>query len=91
MSKGLPAKSTWTEKLSTRFGQRHASSVRWLPVVLSPYDGQFIEAFLMCVLIENLVFIPLSLISMELLKVVLSSISERRRLSRVVLVAIRLS
>ncbi|MDK9761341.1 AEC family transporter [Vibrio sp. D420a] len=77
VSKGL-LKSTWTESFINGLGSGMPNSAFvGFPVVLSLYDGQFIEAFLMCVLIENLVFIPLSLISLEFAQGRSSSIGEQ--------------
>ncbi|MGP8305637.1 AEC family transporter [Vibrio sp. YIC-376] len=36
------------------------------PIVLSLFGGRFIEAFLMCVLVENLLFMPLCLLLLEI-------------------------
>ncbi|WP_117232631.1 AEC family transporter [Vibrio maerlii] len=59
-------KSTWTESFINGLGSGMPNSAFiGFPVVLSLYDGQYIEAFLMCVLVENIVFIPLSLVLLE--------------------------
>jgi hypothetical protein len=36
------------------------------PIVLSLFDGQYIEAFLMCILVENLLFVPMCFLLLEI-------------------------
>jgi predicted permease len=59
-------KFNWTESYINGLGSGMPNSAFvGLPIVLSLYNGQYVEAFLMCVLVENLVFIPISLVLLE--------------------------
>ena len=59
-------KCNWTESFINGLGSGMPNSAFiGLPVVLSLYNGQYVEAFLMCVLVENLVLIPTCLVLLE--------------------------
>jgi predicted permease len=60
-------KSDWKDACINALGSGMPNSAFVaFPIVLSLFDGQFIEAFLMCVLVENLLFIPLCLLFLEI-------------------------
>lgn len=59
-------KCTWQESFINALGSGVPNSAFiGFPVVLSLFDSRFVEAFLMCVLVENLILIPLCLVCLE--------------------------
>ncbi|WP_321463030.1 AEC family transporter [uncultured Vibrio sp.] len=60
-------KSDWKDACINALGSGMPNSAFVaFPIVLSLFEGQFIEAFLMCILVENLLFIPLCLLLLEI-------------------------
>ncbi|MCA0934167.1 AEC family transporter [Vibrio alginolyticus] len=60
-------KSDWKDACINALGSGMPNSAFVaFPIVLSLFDGKFIEAFLMCVLVENILFIPLCLLLLEI-------------------------
>ncbi len=60
-------KSDWKDACINALGSGMPNSAFVaFPIVLSLFQGKFVEAFLMCVLVENLLFIPLCLLLLEI-------------------------
>ncbi|MCW8335792.1 AEC family transporter [Vibrio sp. SCSIO 43135] len=59
-------KRSWQDSFVNALGSGMPNSAFvGFPVVLSLFEGRYVEAFLMCVLVENLIFIPLCLVLLE--------------------------
>lgn len=73
-------RSNWTESFINGLGSGMPNSAFiGLPLVLSLFEGRYVEAFLMCVLVENVLFIPLSLTLLEIAQGRSASLGQRMK------------